>query len=285
LSISCYSEELAKTGVTHYAEAYSNVQLSVEDKCVEEKMTEGMTYEEAKAHCKSKVPTSSEDVDPEDIYHGLDSCVAVRTLGGETKEVARKHCLMMFTDPNIKAAFENDAEPGLIGLLLHKWNVANDPRSQYVGMRRDNLRWQTQRESAIDSIKAEIKRTGKYDGKKIEWLIDSDLTREATKLYNIRQGKLRREQRKLLAPTTVGCLYKADRKQLLADAAKSSNKSRLTVGNLYGGKTQREIAQDYLQAEQTPLERCVKARMETKGESYKEALETCKYILKEGFEP
>jgi len=66
-----------------------------------------------------------------DINHGLDSCVALRIHGGESKEVARQHCLEMFKDLKIREAFECGANPKIIGKLVFDWDCVHDPRMKW----------------------------------------------------------------------------------------------------------------------------------------------------------
>lgn len=246
--------------------------------CVESKMSEeGLTREEAKEVCDrqfaEEIPASAEDVQPEDVYTALDSCMAIRELGGETKEVARRHCLSMFSNDSIKQAFEDEASPEIIGRMLSDWNFAHLPKYKWW---RDSKA--TRERAHEESVKAEMDRLVKERGHLNYPLGDLDrgLRREAEQELAIKRAKIRKS-RDHSSRMTVGSTFGKTKEQIIKEDSVSPQTSHTTVGSLYMRKTAAE-------PEPTPLGKCIAARMQTKGESYETAKLWCERILKEGIE-
>lgn len=253
------------SGVKHYVASAEDEEEASRERCIQGYIEEGMTREEAKEACKEhkKEPAPASDVKPEDIYTGLDRCIQCRMLD-ETEDVARKYCLQMFTDPEIKAAFENDAPSEVIARLWLDWD------RKYHPSQKSWREFQASREHGKElTVKAKMDELSKHQS----FLLESDLRREAEKQVAIDREKQKREnthQDRL----TVGSTFGKTKAQIIAED--SGQKGRTTVGSLYG-KSRAEILAAS-QPEQTPMERCIKGRMD-RGESYKEALAWCKIEL------
>lgn len=131
-------ENMPPKGVKHYHTSAEEGEVDPETRrlsCIQSKMEDGMTREEAKEACDKQfaeeVPASAEDkTEPEEIYTSLDHCMEFRTFGGETTDVARSRCLAMFKNPDIKAAFDNYTEahdPFILARLVVDWEFENLP--------------------------------------------------------------------------------------------------------------------------------------------------------------
>jgi len=254
--------------VSHYYPA-TDEDIEIEQ-CISEKVDQGLSYAEAVKECreqseKNQMPAT--DVEPEEIYSGLDMCVDVRCLGGESKSEARSWCLRMFKDDNIKAAFENDADPEIIAELVHNWECEYHPKGKWFRDYRD--REERQHEAAVKKRMEELKNDSTF-----HYQIESDLREAAEHKLGIENYQRAHDYSKR---STIGDVYGKTREQIISEDTGHKPKRRLTVGDLYG-KSRKQILAD-AQPEQTPLDRCVKNRMETRGETYKEALEWCKLEL------
>ena len=180
---------------------------------------------------------------------------------------ARKYCLMMFKDDNIKAAFENDADPKIVADLWYNWDLKYHPRMKHE-REQLNLR-EHQHELAVERKMEELKQDSTF-----HYQIESDLRKAAERKLGIENYQRAHDYSKW---STVGEVYGKTREQIIAEDTKKQSNKGLTVGSLYRKSRQQILADS--QPEQTPLDRCVKNRMETRGESYKEALEWCKLEL------
>jgi len=264
-------DNLPRSGVKHY---YARGDAEVES-CIREKMEAGMSYDDAVEACSDievapEPAPASDDVNPEDVFTGLDRCIQMRTTCAytESQEEARNYCLRMFQDPNIKSAFENDADPEIVGRLVYDWECLHHPKMKWWRDSRD--RKNHARELAVEKKMDELLK--KHGG--IKYPLESDLRHAAEQQLDLEKYIRSHKHPENLS---VGNTFGKTKEQLIKEDAEPASNKGLTVGSLFG-KTRQEILADS-QPEQTPLDRCVKARMDSRNESYEEALRQCKIIL------
>jgi len=261
-------DNLPKTDVEHY---YATEDEKTEQ-CISDKIDAGLSYEEAVEACKDheKQPAPASDmVEAEDIYYGLNMCVDMRCLGGESKEVARGYCLRMFKDdPNIKAAFDDDADPQIIARLVLDWEHLHHPSQKWWREDRDIKKYQ--REKAVEKKMGEIARKRG----RINYPLESDLRRAAEQQLDIETYTRKHDYSDR---ATVGSTFGKTKAQIIAEDSDQKQKGRTTVGGLYG-LSRAEILADS-QSEPSPMDKCVKNRMDVHGDGYKMALAWCKIEL------
>lgn len=202
---------------------------------------------------------------------------------GESFEVAQRHCVsspFVKRDASREFALDNrqfasvdemiKRSNELIALKGDKKLFASEPKPKY-----DKRRYRDVEDYYEDQRKYEASEKLRRERENYAVAVST----EAGEREAIDKAKCEAGRKKLLDSVIKG--ISESRRLNPEEWAKLDKKrkrdSRLTVGSLKG--VAKEDFRDLQRPEPTPLERCVKLRMTSKGESHKVAYDKCKQIL------
>lgn len=200
----------------------------------------------------------------------VERCMALRRdIYGESTETAYATCEKMLADPLYRHVFGDGwTDSWEVGKALHAWDLEHDPALALL--KESRKQEQSNEEKAIQDIIGEIK----ADQSSPLHLLsrgDSVLRGHAEKVYRQRKALSAAEKRraKLNEKLTAGSTFGKTKEQIIAEQHTTSNKKRLTVGDLTQGDLAYTQHYQYLK-HQPNYVKCVQQRMKdgmTRGQA------------------